>query len=199
MSLAMRLVGALAFLWLAMPTYGACPDVYACTLDARWPTEHRFVVDSGLQRVITVRVVPAQSVDPEQYVVLRVRDAGRFDIEYSVPEGDSLFSQIRRLSKEEKDPEKLARQLTVRTIPPSPTPAIRRLVEAYAHLKINAPLPGGLYLDATRYDIVENAPMNQLSLSIYDDSAHPAQSGVVAWAKELVRACRSAPTRVEKK
>jgi hypothetical protein len=144
--------------------------------------------------VITIRVVPAQSVDAEEYVVLRLNESGGAAVDYATAKGASLFQQIRRLSKQTSDPREISNRLEVKVVSFPANREIRRLIEKFSKLSIRAELPSRLYLDATRYDFAEDAPMTQLALSLYEDTSVPGGGVAVGWMKSVVRACRAEAT-----
>ncbi|HEV8433395.1 MAG TPA: hypothetical protein VGR95_08280 [Thermoanaerobaculia bacterium] len=186
------LVLTIALLGIAAAHAAPCPDIYSCALDARWPKSNPLVSDSGFVRVITIRVIPSQSVDAEEYVVLRVKENGGAAVEYARPNGDSLFQQIRRLSSPTSDPAEISKRLEIRSASFSANREIRKLIAAFSSLSVRAELSSRLYLDATRYDFTEDTPMTQLAMVLYDDSSVPKGSAAVNWMKSVVRACRAA-------
>jgi hypothetical protein len=194
MSLKIRRAVALTavFLWAGAVCAASCPDVFTCALDARWPKSNPLVAGSGFVRVITIRVVPAQSVDAEEYVVLRLREGGGGAVEYATAKGPSLFQQIRRLSAQTSDPGEIANRLEVRRASFSANREIRRLIGNFAALSIRAEIPSSLYLDATRYDFTEDTPMTQLAMVVYDAPPIAKGSAAFRWMKSVVRACRAA-------
>lgn len=194
MSLTARgaLLLATALLWTGAVRAAACSDVYTCALDARLPKSNILISGSGFVRVITIRVIPAQSIDPEEYVVLRVKENGGADVEYVRPDGDSLFQQIGRLSAETSDPIEISKRLKVKAVSFSASREIRRLIANFSSLSIHAEIPSSLYLDATRYDFIEDTPMTQLAMVVYDAPSVAKASAAFRWMKSVVRACRVA-------
>jgi hypothetical protein len=186
------LVLTMALLWAGTVWAASCPDVFTCALDARWPRSNALVSGSGFVRVITIRVVPAQSVDAEEYVVLRLKENGGADVEYARPSRDSLFQQIRRLSAQTSDPIEISKHLDVKVVSFSANREIRGLIANFLTLSLRVELPSRLYLEATRYDFSEDTPMTQLAMVLYEDTSMPRGGVAVGWMKSVVRACRAA-------
>jgi hypothetical protein len=94
----------------------ACRDIYSCAIDARWPIEQSLSARAAYVRVITIRIIPGQSVDPETYLVLRIRADGTVDGDFQTPDGESLFAQIRRRATDTSVATEIAKALAIKTV-----------------------------------------------------------------------------------
>jgi hypothetical protein len=150
-----------------------------------------------LTHIITIRVIPGQSVDPETYIVVRIWADGTVDADYTVPEGDSLFSQIRLLSSEHPKAEDLAPKLRTRTVHLKNSLRLRNAVAKFRKVRIATYLPAALYLDATRYDVSDVTFMNHLTVSVHD-STTDEKNDLLEWAKAVVTMCKGEARRTSK-
>lgn len=167
-----------------------CTDTPSCVIDLRWPMTSQFPQGQRVTHVYVVRVIPGQSVDPEAYVVIRLLEDGAIEADYSSPDGDSLFAQIRAMSGENLTRDELAKRLKTRTVHLANSKTLRDHIGRLRKICVGVGLPSSLYLDATRYDISEVTPMNTLMLSIYD-SEIDKKNELLEWAKSLITACRA--------
>lgn len=171
--------------------YGECRDIYSCAIDRRWPVGGALAARDGYARVLTIRVIPGQSVDPEAYLVLRLRADGSVMANYEVPDGDSLFAQIRKRSHETPiSVEQMAQLLSVRVYAIQDQRRLRELVAEFSRIRMRVALPDAIYLDTTRYDIAQVTVMNGLSLSVHDSDVLPSNE-LLLWAKKAMRVCSS--------
>jgi hypothetical protein len=74
-----------------------CTDTPSCVIDIRWPTVQQLPLGERVTHLFVIRVIPGQSVDPETYLVIRVFEDGAVVADYSFPDGESLFAQIRAM------------------------------------------------------------------------------------------------------
>ena len=167
-----------------------CTDTPSCVIDILWPIAPQFHSAELVTHLFVIRVIPGQSVDPEAYLVIRVSENGAVVADYSFPDGESLFAQIRAMSEEHLSRDELAGRLKIRTARIADSPALREQMRRLLKMRARVALAPSIYLDATRYDISQITPMNTFTLSIYD-SPIDRKNEILEWAKSFVYACRS--------
>jgi hypothetical protein len=191
-----RTLIALVAAGLSVAATAACFDVSSCAIDLRWPMEQK-VVAGPITHVVTIRVIPAQSLDAETYIVVRAWADGRVEADYAVPDGESLFAQARTLAGEHLTAEQLSARFKVRTVHLNDAANLRRVFSRFTKLRMRPHLSAGLYLDATRYDVAEATFMNRFSVSITESSEEP-RNDVVEWAKRVVKECQTRALRASR-
>jgi hypothetical protein len=167
-----------------------CTDMPSCVIDIRWPIAPQFHSAELVTHLFVIRVIPGQSVDPEAYMVIRVSENGAVVVDYSFPDGESLFAQIRAMSNEHLSREDIAGRLKTRTVRMADSRALRQQIHRLFTLRASLALAPSIYLDTTRYDISEITPMNTFMMSIHD-SPIDRKNDILEWAKSFTRACRA--------
>lgn len=174
------------FVCITPAGYAACSDVYSCAVDSRWPMVIPMNIDDQLIRLIVIRKIPGDSLYPEEYAIIRVREHA-IEVEYSKPpSGASLMNQMRKLISDGRtDADDLAKGLVFTTTRVESQRKLKPLIDRFDSLRFRASLPPALHVDATRYEISESTLMNSLYLSMYDSSVGP-RNELVDWAKDAL-------------
>lgn len=161
--------------------------------DALIPLESSQPLALGSLAII-VRYVPGDtSIDREKKVVLLVTDETQ-TLDVWSPAVTSIYQQwrnIRKLAPRENCDEEVLRRIQIDRGTMTGK-SVTHLYRELRELRVPVVLDSSIYLDAPRFEIVVETPMNRCEYRLYDSKALKRPHPLVRWARAVMSVANNA-------